>query len=55
MYRVFNMGIGLVVVVSRDQADTAVDVLTASGESLFCIGEIVDGKGQVQLIEKGKA
>ena len=53
MYRVFNMGIGLVLAVSRDQVDTAVDVLTASGESPFRIGEILDGKRQVQLVEMG--
>lgn len=50
MYRVFNMGIGLVLAVSRDQVDSAVDVLTASGESPYRIGEIVDGKGQVQIV-----
>ena len=51
MFRVFNMGIGLVLVVSRDQVDAAVDVLTSSGESAPRIGEIVDGNGEVQLIE----
>ena len=50
MYRVFNMGIGLVVVVSTDQVDTAVNMLTASGESPFRIGEIVDGIKQVQIV-----
>lgn len=50
MYRVFNMGIGLVLVVSRDQVEAAVDVLTASGESPLCIGEIVDGMKQVQIV-----
>ena len=53
MYRVFNMGIGLALVVSTDQVDTAVDVLRASGESPFRIGEIRDGKTQVQLVETG--
>ncbi len=53
MYRVFNMGIGLVLVVSRDQVEAAVDVLTASGESALRIGEIVDGNGEVQLVEAG--
>jgi phosphoribosylformylglycinamidine cyclo-ligase len=53
MYRVFNMGIGLVMVVSADQVDTAVDVLTASGESPFHIGEILGGERQVRLSETG--
>lgn len=51
MYRVFNMGIGMVLAVSKDQSDTAVDMLTASGESPYRIGKIVDGKGQVQLVD----
>jgi phosphoribosylformylglycinamidine cyclo-ligase len=51
MYRVFNMGIGMVLAVARDQVDTVLNVLTASGESPFHIGEIVDGEGQVTLSE----
>ena len=51
MYRVFNMGIGMVLAVARDQVDAALDVLTASGESPFRIGEIVDGERQVTLSE----
>ncbi len=50
MYRVFNMGIGLVVVVSDDQMDTAIEALRSSGESPFHIGEIIDGKRQVEIV-----
>ena len=53
MYRVFNMGIGLVLVVSPDQVEAAVDVLTAFGESPFHIGEILGGERQVRLSETG--
>ena len=42
--------IGIVLAVSSDYVNTAVDVLTASGESPYRIGEIVDGKGQVQIV-----
>ena len=51
MYRVFNMGIGMVLAVAKDQLDMALYVLTESGESPSCIGEIVDGERQVTLSE----
>ena len=43
MYRVFNMGIGMVVVVAADSVDAALESLNASGESTFHIGEVVAG------------
>lgn len=43
MYRVFNMGIGMVVVVAADSVDAALESLNASGESTFQIGEVVAG------------
>lgn len=40
MARVFNCGIGMVIVVSPDQAETAMSSLRASGETVWQIGEI---------------
>jgi phosphoribosylformylglycinamidine cyclo-ligase len=40
MYRVFNCGIGMVVVVAQADAKRAVDELRASGETAFEIGRI---------------
>jgi phosphoribosylformylglycinamidine cyclo-ligase len=40
MYRVFNCGIGMVIVVSADDAPRARQVLTASDEAVFEIGRI---------------
>jgi len=45
MHRTFNCGIGMVVVVARDQADTAVGLLRGSGERARVIGEVVAGAG----------
>ncbi|MCO5101200.1 MAG: phosphoribosylformylglycinamidine cyclo-ligase [Burkholderiaceae bacterium] len=42
MHRVFNCGIGLVVVVDAADADRAQAVLRSHGETVFRIGEIVD-------------
>ncbi len=40
MHRVFNCGIGMVVVVAADQADAAIAQLTAAGEDVHRIGRI---------------
>ena len=40
MHRVFNCGIGMVVIVSRENADKAIARLNASGETAYLIGEI---------------
>ena len=40
MYRVFNCGIGMVVIVSRDNADKAIAHLQRSGETVYRLGEI---------------
>jgi phosphoribosylformylglycinamidine cyclo-ligase len=42
MHRVFNCGIGMVVVVAADDADEAITRLTGLGEHVSRIGEIVD-------------
>ncbi|MCB1956719.1 MAG: phosphoribosylformylglycinamidine cyclo-ligase [Rhodocyclaceae bacterium] len=49
MYRVFNCGIGMVVVVSAADADAAAAHLRASGETVTVIGEVTaraDGEAQ---------
>ncbi len=40
MHRVFNCGIGMVVIVSANDADKAREILSAQGESVFTLGEI---------------
>ena len=40
MHRVFNCGIGMVVIVSKENADAALAQLTAAGETVTRIGEI---------------
>jgi len=50
MYHVFNMGIGLILVLPPDQVGMAVDVLKAMGESPFRIGEISHGERKVRIV-----
>lgn len=49
MYRVFNMGIGMVLVVPPEQADELVDLALDHGHPAITIGEIVPGSGVVNL------
>ncbi len=49
MYRVFNMGIGFVLVVAPDFAHSIVEKLTRYGEQVFTIGTITSGSGKVVL------
>jgi phosphoribosylformylglycinamidine cyclo-ligase len=49
MDRVFNMGIGMVVVVTADAAAEAVAILTESAGPAVVIGEVVAGERNVTL------
>jgi len=50
MYRVFNMGIGLVIVVRRSEYSSAMKILRLSGVHALKIGRIEKGKRKVHLI-----
>ena len=53
MHRVFNCGIGMVVIVSQENAAAAMAQLTAAGEQVWQIGSIrarVDDEAQTQVI-----
>jgi len=49
MYRVFNMGIGYVLVVAEDFARSMTETLTRHGEQVYQIGRIEQGTGKVVL------
>ncbi|QWD98221.1 phosphoribosylformylglycinamidine cyclo-ligase [Polynucleobacter sp. MG-5-Ahmo-C2] len=51
MVRVFNCGIGMVVIVSSNQADAAIKSLTAQGLKAWAVGEVLERpKGAPQTI-----
>ena len=41
MYNTYNMGVGMSVVVPKEEVDTALEILKANGEDAYVIGEIV--------------
>jgi phosphoribosylformylglycinamidine cyclo-ligase len=49
MRRVFNCGIGMVLVVAAPDADRAREALAAGGHDAVVIGEVVPGEGAVRL------
>ncbi|AQQ09667.1 Phosphoribosylformylglycinamidine cyclo-ligase [Sedimentisphaera cyanobacteriorum] len=49
MYRVFNMGIGFVMVLSPQKADRAVEILSENGEKAWKIGNIREGSREVVI------
>jgi len=50
MYRTFNCGIGMVLVVNAEDADTAIEVLNKAGESAFKLGEITSSNGAPDVV-----
>jgi len=50
MFRSFNMGVGMVIAVGAEQADTLATALETAGETVYQLGEIRKGKGEVKLV-----
>ena len=50
MFNTFNMGVGMSVVVSAEDAETALDVLRENGEDAYVIGEIVKSDDAVIIV-----
>jgi phosphoribosylformylglycinamidine cyclo-ligase len=44
MFNTFNMGVGMVVIVSKVDADRALSALKAAGEAAFVLGEVAPGE-----------
>jgi len=43
MFNTYNMGIGMSVVVKKEDAERAIEILKANGENAYVMGEIVEG------------
>jgi phosphoribosylformylglycinamidine cyclo-ligase len=50
MLKVFNLGLGMVLVVERDAADEVVHLLAEQGQDATVVGEVVAGSGRFRLI-----
>jgi phosphoribosylformylglycinamidine cyclo-ligase len=50
LYQVFNMGIGMVAIVSAAKAEAVLKFIRAQKHRAWLIGEVVEGKGQARVI-----
>ena len=50
LYQVFNMGIGMTILASSDQADGVLKFTCAHGHQAWLIGEIVKGQGRARVV-----
>ena len=47
MFNTYNMGVGMSVVVAKEDADKALEILKANGEDAYVIGEIIAGDEKI--------
>jgi phosphoribosylformylglycinamidine cyclo-ligase len=49
MYRTFNCGVGMILVVDQADVERSISLLSEAGETAFVIGEIKDGESEQQV------
>ncbi len=49
MFNTFNMGVGMSIVVSKEESQKALDSLKASGEDAYIIGEIIESDNKIEI------
>lgn len=47
MFNTFNMGVGMIIAVAKEEADKALEVLAANGEDAVVLGEVISGNDGV--------
>ncbi len=47
MFNTFNMGVGMSIVVAKEDAEKALEILKASGEDAYIIGEIIESDSKI--------
>ena len=50
MYNTFNMGLGMLLAVPAGEAEKALEILRAAGESAYAVGSVVRGGAGVELV-----
>ena len=50
MFNTFNMGVGMSIVVAKENVDKALEILKANGEDAYVIGTIVRGEDKIEII-----
>ena len=55
MFNTYNMGVGMTMIVAKDDADKALAALKENGQDAYVIGEVVSGEEKVALCGKARA
>lgn len=50
MFNTFNMGVGMIAIVSKDDANKALEVLKVQGQDAYVIGEVTHGNKDIEII-----
>lgn len=50
MYNTFNMGIGMAVIVKKEDSEKAIEILEELGEKAYVIGEVVEGNKEIEIV-----
>ena len=50
MFNTFNMGVGMSIVVAKEDADKAIEILKANGEDAYIIGKIIKSDSKITII-----
>lgn len=50
LYQVFNMGIGMIVILAREKAEAALKFIRAQKQAAWIIGEVVKGAGEARVV-----
>ena len=51
MFNTFNMGVGMSVVVKKEDASKAIEILKANGEDAYIIGEIIKSDEKIIIVD----
>ena len=50
MYNTFNMGIGMTIIVKKEEVEKAIGILEQQGEKAYVIGEVMEGNKEIEII-----
>ena len=50
MFNTFNMGVGMSVVVPKEQAEKALEILKENGEEAYILGKVVKSENKIELV-----
>ncbi len=50
MFNTFNMGVGMSVIVAKEDVNAALEILHANGEAAYVVGEIIASDDKVELV-----